>query len=196
MKSMAYRSEVRTARKQDTRRALIEAAVRLFLEHGTEAPSLAAICEEAGCTRGAFYVHFKTREELIVAAMERSLGDFMNRILATNAANDDAGFVDAFLAAITTGSPHVGAASLRFHHLLDACARYPAIRQRYLTIVDATQETIRARLAARKVPDPAARASVIAAIAMGLLAHVDLERPIEPAGVRKVVRELLRTRAP
>ena len=189
---MGYRSEVRTARKQDTRRALIDAAVRLFFEHGTEAPSLVMICEEAGCTRGAFYVHFKTREELIVAAMERSLGDFLNQILATNMANDDAGFVDAFLAAITDKSPHVGAAALQFHHLLDACARYPAIRQRYLMIVDATEASIRSRLAARKVPDADARASVLAAIALGLLVHVDLKRAIEPAGVRKVVRELLR----
>jgi AcrR family transcriptional regulator len=195
MNFMAYRSEVRTARKQDTRRALIEAAVRLFLEHGTEAPSLATICEEAGCTRGAFYVHFNTREELIVAAMERSLGDFMNRILATNVATDDVGFIDGFLAAITDNSPHVGAASLRFHHLLDACARYPAIRHRYLMIVDATVATIQTRLAARAVPTPGPRASVLALIALGLLVHVDLERAIDLVGVRKVVREIVQARA-
>ncbi len=96
---MTYRSELRAAKKRDTRNALIDAAVRLFFEHGTEGPSLDAICEEAGCTRGAFYVHFKTREELIIAAMEHSLGEFLKQIMATNA-DSDAGFVDAFLDAI------------------------------------------------------------------------------------------------
>ena len=189
---MAYRSPLRMAQKRDTRKALIEAAVQLFFEQGTEGPSLDAICAEAGCTRGAFYVHFKTREELIIAAMEESLGEFLQRIMATNANTDDAGFVDAFLEAITSRAAHVGGSALRFRHLLDACARYPEIRRRYLLIVDASIASLRARLAKRNVPDANGRASVLALISMGLLAYVDLDREIDVDGVSRVVRQLVK----
>lgn len=191
---MTYESPVRAAKKRDTRNALIGAAMRLVFEHGTDGPSLDAICAEAGCTRGAFYVHFKTREDLIVAAMEQSLGEFLQRIMATNASTDDAGFVDAFLDAITTRAAHVGGSALRFRHLLDACARYPEIRKRYLMIVDASIASLRARLARRKVPDAAGRASVLALISMGLLAYVDLEHALDLDEVRVVARQLVEAR--
>ena len=135
---MAYQSDLRAAKKRDTRKALIDAAVDLCFEQGIEGPSLDAICAAAGCTRGAFYVHFKTREDIVIAAMERTLGDFLQRLLATGAADaDPAAFVDTFLAAIAARTPLVGGSKLRFRHLLEACARYPAVRQRYLMIIDA-----------------------------------------------------------
>src|SRR5512135_3482490 len=123
---MAYHSELRAAKKRDTRKALIEAAVDLCFAQGIEGPSLDAICAAAGCTRGAFYVHFKTREDIVVAAMEHTLGEFLHQLLATGAADaDPAAFVDTFLAAVAARSPVVGGSKFRFRHLLDACARYP-----------------------------------------------------------------------
>jgi AcrR family transcriptional regulator len=47
--------------KQGSREALVRAAEDLFIAHGFDEPSLSAICERAGYTRGVFYVHFKTR---------------------------------------------------------------------------------------------------------------------------------------
>src|SRR4051812_40727719 len=57
--------------KQRTREALVEAGIALFAEQGLDGPSLDAICERAGFTRGAFYVHFRDRDELLQAVMER-----------------------------------------------------------------------------------------------------------------------------
>jgi TetR/AcrR family transcriptional repressor of nem operon len=188
-----YRSPVRDQRKDETRAALIDAAVELFQAEGTEAPSLDRICAAAGCTRGAFYVHFETREELIVAAMELALQQFVGRVLAAGAASDAAGFVDAFLASIARRAPEVGGTgALRFHHLLDACARYPQVRARYLRLLDAAAETLRARLVphARR-DDRAARAETLVLVALGLLASIDLERPIDVDALRPVLRALV-----
>lgn len=192
---MAYKSDLRAAQKRDTRNALIEAAVDLCFTEGIEGPSLDAICAAAGCTRGAFYVHFKTREDIIVAAMEHTLGEFLRQLLATGAADaDPAAFVDTFLEAIAARTPMVGGAKLRFRHLLEACARYPVVRKRYLMIIDAATDSLRARLVERKVPDAEGRAAVLGLISMGLLAHVDLGRELDPKAIRKVVRGLVQGR--
>ncbi len=50
--------------KQRTRDALIQAGLELFTEQGLDVPSLDAICDRAGFTRGAFYVHFADRLQI------------------------------------------------------------------------------------------------------------------------------------
>jgi AcrR family transcriptional regulator len=193
--AMAYKSDLRAAQKRDTRNALIDAAVDLCFAQGIEGPSLDAICAAAGCTRGAFYVHFKTREDIVIAAMEHTLGQFVNQLLANGAADaDPAAFVDTFLAAIAARTPMVGGARFRFRHLLEACARYPVVRKRYLMIIDAATASIRARLVERRVPDAEGRAAVLGLISMGLLAHVDLGRELDLDAVRTVVRGLVKGR--
>ncbi|WP_043746153.1 TetR/AcrR family transcriptional regulator [Paramagnetospirillum magneticum] len=52
------------------REDLVEAALRLFLRDGFHATGIAAILDEAGLTKMTLYHHFKSKEELIVAALE------------------------------------------------------------------------------------------------------------------------------
>ena len=189
---MAYRSEARTAKKHDTHRALVQAACELFLEHGTQAPSLDAICSAAGCTRGAFYVHFASREELIVAALELAMSKFLTDLFASNEqAPDTAGFVDVFLDAIASGRKEIGGATLRFRHVLEACSRYPAVRTRYLRILDAASASLRARIQANHPRDAEARAQLLLLVTLGLLATVDLARPIDVEALRPLIRSLV-----
>jgi TetR/AcrR family transcriptional regulator, transcriptional repressor for nem operon len=77
-------TSLRARSKERTREALVDAATNCFSEQGLEAPSLDVICERAGCTRGAFYVHFTDRDELIVAAMERRRGNVLDRFLGSS----------------------------------------------------------------------------------------------------------------
>lgn len=58
-----------SARRQQTRARLMEAAYEVFTEVGMDAASVEAICERAGFTRGAFYSNFDTKGELFVAIM-------------------------------------------------------------------------------------------------------------------------------
>jgi AcrR family transcriptional regulator len=52
---------------------ILEAASRLFREHGIAAVGLAKIMAEAGLTVGTFYTHFKSKEALLREALLRSL---------------------------------------------------------------------------------------------------------------------------
>jgi AcrR family transcriptional regulator len=52
------------------REDLVEAALSLFLRDGFHATGIAAILDEAGLTKMTLYHHFKSKEDLIVAALE------------------------------------------------------------------------------------------------------------------------------
>lgn len=54
----------------ETRRALLAAARKVFARDGFQACRLEDIAKEAGFTRGAFYFHFKTKEDLFFSLME------------------------------------------------------------------------------------------------------------------------------
>jgi TetR/AcrR family transcriptional repressor of nem operon len=51
--------------KQATRQRILEAAGRRFKEDGIDGAGLAAVMSDAGLTNGAFYAHFKSKEDLV-----------------------------------------------------------------------------------------------------------------------------------
>jgi AcrR family transcriptional regulator len=58
---------------EETRERIVEAASRLFREHGIAAVGLAKVMAEADLTVGTFYTHFKSKEALLREALLRSL---------------------------------------------------------------------------------------------------------------------------
>ncbi|HEV3029718.1 MAG TPA: TetR/AcrR family transcriptional regulator [Planctomycetota bacterium] len=58
------------ARVTDTRDRLLEAALQLIWEESLGAASVDAICEKAEVRKGSFYHFFKSKEELVAAALE------------------------------------------------------------------------------------------------------------------------------
>jgi AcrR family transcriptional regulator len=127
--------------------ALVDAGIALFGEEGLDAPSLDAICERAGFTRGAFYVHFRDRDEFLQAVMERLGAQFLDAVLVDE---DDGGPVSKakpgtaltrtmarFVGAVAAGEyPLMRDGGVRPHQLLDACARSPAIREQYVRLAE------------------------------------------------------------
>ncbi|GAA5482721.1 TetR/AcrR family transcriptional regulator [Haloferula sargassicola] len=55
---------------EETREDLVQATVRLILRQGFSATRVDEICAEAGVTKGAFFHHFKGKEEVGEAAIE------------------------------------------------------------------------------------------------------------------------------
>src|SRR5215468_1777548 len=112
--------------KQETREALLRAAMTEFAAHGLDAPSLDAICARAGFTRGAFYVHFRDRDDLLAAVVERVIARNQDDILGGGGTLDLRQTILRFIAGIVAGDPGaVGTAAWRFRHTLAACARVP-----------------------------------------------------------------------
>jgi len=64
---------MRRTRQQarETRDQILDAAERLFAEHGVSRTSLEEIALHAGCTRGAIYGHFRNKSDLFVALTSR-----------------------------------------------------------------------------------------------------------------------------
>ena len=81
--SVKKRAKSRATTKEETREALIDAGLALFGKEGLDGPSLDAICERAGYTRGAFYVHFRDRDDFLIAVMDRAGASFLDAVFAT-----------------------------------------------------------------------------------------------------------------
>ena len=62
-----------TDHNDETRERILEAASRLFRQHGIAAVGLAKIMAAAGLTVGTFYTHFKSKEAVLQEALVRSL---------------------------------------------------------------------------------------------------------------------------
>ncbi|MFC4598742.1 TetR/AcrR family transcriptional regulator [Cohnella hongkongensis] len=58
-------------KRETTYRQLIEAGLACFLDKGFAATRIEDIVERAGFTRGAFYFHFKTKEEVFFRILEQ-----------------------------------------------------------------------------------------------------------------------------
>ncbi len=55
----------------DTKEYIIDKAFRLFLTHNYEAVSISVISDAIGLTKGALYHHFKNKEELFMAVIDK-----------------------------------------------------------------------------------------------------------------------------
>jgi TetR/AcrR family transcriptional regulator, transcriptional repressor for nem operon len=192
---------VRAAAKRATRDSLVDAAVAELFEHGVAGSSLDAICARAGYTRGAFYVHFRDREELMIAAMDRVLGDLMRGIATAGAvgASGLAAGIAAFSASAAERIPSIHSGKgLRFHQLLEACRSSPAIGDRYRAILAGAAGWARAGVVAEQRAggrlaglDADAIAEVLLAVGLGVVVMFELELPVAPRRVGETMLALL-----
>ncbi len=135
---MAKKPKTRAEVKLETREALVSAALALFAKHGLDTPSLDDICARAGFTRGAFYVHFEDRDDLVTAVMQRVGRVFLDGLLGSEG-DDLAAIAVRFVSALESGAyPLTRKGGIRPYQLLDACARSPAIRAQYVSLVNET----------------------------------------------------------
>ncbi len=65
---------IRPAGKTSTRERFLEVAAELFHEQGYEQTPVAQILERTGVGAGSFYYHFESKEDLLLAVLERYQG--------------------------------------------------------------------------------------------------------------------------
>lgn len=66
-----------TPRAEQTRAAIVAAALRLFREHGYEATTMRAIAREADVSTGNAYYYFSSKEELVQQFYESNQADHL-----------------------------------------------------------------------------------------------------------------------
>jgi AcrR family transcriptional regulator len=91
-RSVKTREQTKHQRRTEaTRRALLEAALRIFARDGFEAARIEDIAAATGHTRGAFYAHFNSKEDLFFALFEQEAGDRLQALQASLAQSPDPG---------------------------------------------------------------------------------------------------------
>ncbi len=93
---------------EEARARILEAAARLFREHGVEGVGLAKIMAEADLTVGTFYTHFKSREALLQEALVQSLRARNEVLRQALAAGDLELAVRSYLSAEHRDAPGTG----------------------------------------------------------------------------------------
>lgn len=191
---MSESEPARAASARKTRKALVDAATELFAEQGLTGPSLDAICARAGYTRGAFYVHFKTRDDLIVAVVEQVMGGFIDAIIATGEAGADlATIVRTFGLAVQSEAFPLPSA-VQPHQIIEACMRSDKLREAYLDQIARARErlgeTVRRgqeRGALRADVDPDAVAQLLLASVLGVEVASELKAPFDASAVGEML---------
>ena len=199
----------RQAAKQETREALLQAAMAEFAEKGLDLPSLDAICARAGFTRGAFYVHFRDREELVAAVMERVLGVLLDVVIGGGGEGGLTATIERFTALASHGIEDVGGAAaaavpgipagVPFHQILAACQRAEGTRERMVSALAKAARRLAETAGAgqragrlRADVAPSELASLLLLLALGVRAAADLRLPLDVAATRDALVGLLR----
>jgi AcrR family transcriptional regulator len=166
----------------ETREALIAAGMVAFGAEGLDA-SLDGICARAGYTRGAFYVHFRDRDDFLVAVMDRAGAAFLDAMFAGGGLPDT---VERFLAAVSAGAyPLMRPGGVAPHQLLEACARSSTVRARYVGLIETSLDHL-ARLT--KSPE---HAQLIMAAVIGAGVMIELGLSVEPRRLAHTFMRLL-----
>lgn len=165
-------STLRERRRAETQRAIQAHAVRLFVERGFDATTVADVAEAAGVSPMTVYRHFPTKEDLVLADQHnRLVGE---RIAATSPAQPPMRRIGRALidsaGTLTGGGGNDPAVNGEFLLArLQLMVATPALRAKHLDNYNALQESIVEALEGDS-PDPAtafrARAAAGACLAV------------------------------
>jgi AcrR family transcriptional regulator len=85
------------ARRGEGRERVLEAALRLFAQHGVSGTSLHMIADELGVTKAAVYFQFHTKEEIVFAVLQPALEQMATLVEAAQAQPSRAAQLDLTL---------------------------------------------------------------------------------------------------
>lgn len=104
-----------------TRDRILDAATELFYAHGIRAVSADKIIERAGITKVTFYRHFRTKDTLVVAYLERQAARERGLLDELRASAGDDGALRRFAATVGTEACKPGFRGCSF---INAAAEY------------------------------------------------------------------------
>jgi AcrR family transcriptional regulator len=137
-------------RRQMTRDALLDAAEEVFVRRGVPGAPMEEIAAEAGFSRGAIYAHFGSKDDLLLAVMDRFTSRQLDEFLQLEHREDPiAAAIDA--ADLFRQSFSTELVPLDLELRMNAM-RHPALRQR-LVEADRRMSEATARLVEKMVGD-------------------------------------------
>jgi AcrR family transcriptional regulator len=168
-------------RSEDTRRRLLEAARRVFVQRGFHAATLEQVADAAGFTKGAVYSQFESKADLFFALLEKRVEQRLEEIRSAGAAASSPEELASIMGRqwLRGARADMGwqllAVEFRVH-----VARNPELRARYVSIHarlrDAIGEALAAEFRGAGLEPPISPADMArAALAIGqggLLGHL------------------------
>jgi TetR/AcrR family transcriptional repressor of nem operon len=117
--------------KQATRRRIVDAAGRRFKADGIDGTGVAAVMSDAGLTNGAFYAHFKSKEDLVADVLADQV---RAQCVSVDALPADRTALEAFIASyLSPEHRDHRAEGCPLAALLDEIARRPATTREAFT---------------------------------------------------------------
>ncbi len=162
------------------RERLLEAASELFYAHGLRAVSVDKVIDLAGTTKVTFYRHFKSKDELVVAYLERRAA--LERDGIGGAMKQGDGDVDATLRVISEAIGALACApGFRGCPFINAAAEYPDPDSPIRRAVDAhrrwNKATFEQLIAPLGIPNPVEVADDLMLIRDGAMVAGYLDQP-------------------
>lgn len=159
---------------RESRERILDAAERLFTEHGVENTTFAAIQREAGISRGSIPWHFENKAGLLQAIVDRAL------LMSTVEPATDVS-LDEFLARATTAM-HSPQAAFLSALLSEATRPTSPQHDRYVEWHDATRRLIADAITADDAAGPpdGTDAATVATVVFGAIIGVHLQWRLAP----------------
>jgi AcrR family transcriptional regulator len=165
-----------------------------------DTPSLDAICARAGFTRGAFYVHFKDRDDFLVAVTDWTLSTIVDLMVGAGEDTDLESAVGRFTALLSKRDwPIVGQISIATHRVFESIARSEKLKQRFTEIFADASNRVgvlvqRAQEAGtvRRDLDPRQTATLLLALGLGAKSLEDTGVQVGSAALRSGILGLLK----
>jgi AcrR family transcriptional regulator len=177
---------VTSSRGEETRLTIFHSALELFSKNGYDATGVAEICRKANVSKGAFYYHFPSKQDLFLALMTAWLGalDAVFQEAANSAADvpqaleNMAGFSGNIFDELKGGFPILLEFWTQANRQPEIWERAVEPYRKYLDFFRELIETGKAQGAFAEDLDPEQSARLLIALAMGLL----LQASFDPAG--------------
>jgi TetR/AcrR family acrAB operon transcriptional repressor len=167
---------------EESRRRILDAAEELFAERGFDRTSFVDIAKRSGISRGSIPWHFKNKNGLVMAVVERVI----DRIWPAERYRHLPPFTEVF--ADTAELLRSGNSALVFMILVEALGERGTVREQYREFLtrrrDGIEVLLRLRRPADADPDIAAAQERAAAVALnGTLLGIHLQALVDPDNV-------------
>lgn len=153
---------------------ILSMAARSFREHGGDSSGIGKVMKEAGLTKGGFYRHFESKDDLFVKAVARAFDEMGRDMLkvAKSAPDDQAlrAIIEHYLSARHANSPGMGCV---ISALGPEVARKPlSVRKRIEAPLDVYRERLLPFIPGRTREEKLAKAQLLFPSMAGVLTMV------------------------
>lgn len=177
--------------REESRRAIVTAALELFARHGYEKTSVRMIAAEAGVSQGLMYNYFAGKEDLLHAIFMQGMADIGESFTLADAGETAA----EKIAALIRGSVEVAKRNQHFWRLFHALRMQPSVAEGLATEIAGWNRQVLSYLGSllksAGEEQPAAMARLLFAVIDGIVQHYLLDPEGYP--VKKVVDRAVAT---